>query len=164
MKPDPSSYRPTFQLAVRLLGLDVTKTNALARAYGDFDFESGWFDLVVELDAKEGYLEGYVKPLFRNLQVVSLRKDIREDNILQLFWETLLGVTSELLENQPRDQFATVIPLTGDLTSPDTDIFAIIGSVLRNAFVRAYLPRLQGEAQDIDWLQFKPGSIESPVK
>src|SRR5688572_18734542 len=47
MKLDPFSYRPTFQLAVRLLGLDVTKTNNLARAYGAFDFERGFFDLVI---------------------------------------------------------------------------------------------------------------------
>jgi hypothetical protein len=58
MKLDPFSYRPTFQLALRVLGLDVTKTNALARAYGRFDFERGWFDLVTELDVKEGALKG----------------------------------------------------------------------------------------------------------
>src|SRR5207248_3276293 len=64
MKLDPFSYRPTFQMAVRLLGLDVTKINLLTRAYGAFDFEGGWFDLVIEVDAKEGLLEGYVKPMF----------------------------------------------------------------------------------------------------
>ena len=36
MKFDPFSYRPTFQMATRLIGLDVTKTNDLARAYGKF--------------------------------------------------------------------------------------------------------------------------------
>src|SRR4051812_38902930 len=83
MRLDPFSYRPTFHMATRLLGLDVTKVNDLAIGYGAFDFERGWFDLVVEVDAKEGQLDGYVKPLFRNLKILSLRKDIKEDNVFQ---------------------------------------------------------------------------------
>ena len=36
----------------------------------------------------------------------------------------------------------------------------MIGNVLRNAFIRAYLPRLQGTAApDIDWLQFGPPEL-----
>jgi hypothetical protein len=163
MKLDPFSYRPTFQLAVRLIGLDVTKVNALARAYGAFDFEQGWFDLVVELDAKEGLVQGYMKPLFRNLQVLSLKKDIPEDDVMRVFWEALVGVTSEILENQPRDQFGTMIPLRGDLSSPETDILALVGNVLRNAFVRAYLPRLQGVAEELNTIEFGPGEITDPV-
>ena len=63
MTLDPFSYRPTFHMAVRLLGLDVTKINDLALAYGKFDFKRGWFDLVIESDSKEGQMTGYVKPL-----------------------------------------------------------------------------------------------------
>jgi len=51
MSFDPFSYRPTFHLAVRVLGLDVTKINDLARTYGKFDFKRGWFDLILETDA-----------------------------------------------------------------------------------------------------------------
>jgi hypothetical protein len=154
MKLDPFSYRPTFQLAIRLIGLDVTQTNALAKAYGKFDFERGFFDLVVELDAKEGRLEGYVKPLFRHLTVLSLEKDIRENNVLELFWEALVGVGAEVLQNQPRDQVGTYVPLSGDLARPDTDVLTVVGNVLRNAFIRAYLPRFERVAPDIDWLEF----------
>jgi hypothetical protein len=163
MKLDPFSYRPTFQLATRLIGLDVTKVNPMARAYGAFDFEAGWFDLVVEMDAKEGLLEGYAKPLFRNLQVFSAKRDIPEDDVFRVFWEALVGLTTEILENQPRDQFATLIRFKGDMSSPDMNILEIVGNVLHNAFVRAYLPRLEGEAQEIDGLQFSPGQITDAV-
>lgn len=162
MKLNPFSYRPTFELAVRLLALDVTKTNALARAYGDFDFEKGWFDLVVELKSQEGAVEGYVKPIFRDLKVLSLRKDIREDNVLNFFWETLVGATAELLKNQPRNQFATLVPLRGTVEDTRTDILVLIGNVLRNAFIRAYLPRLEGTTSDIDGLQFGKASVTDP--
>jgi hypothetical protein len=163
MKFDPFSYRPTFNLAVRLIGLDVTKTNQLTRAYGAFDFERGWFDLVVEMDAKEGNVEGYIKPLFRNLKVLSLRQDIKEDNVIEFFWEALIGVTTGILKNHPRDQFGTVINFKGDLTAPNTNIIEVIGNVLRNAFIRAYLPRLHGQATQDPLLQFSPGSVSDPI-
>src|SRR5205814_4757159 len=153
MKLDPFSYRPSFQLALRLVGLDVTKINSLTRAYGAFDFEKGFFDFVVELDCKEGTLEGYVKPLFRDIRIFSLKKDIAEDNIVQAFWEALLGFTTGVLKNQPRDQFGTVIPLRGEIDGPQTALLTALGNVLRNAFIRAYLPRLEGRTRDIDKLE-----------
>ena len=161
MKLDPFSYRPTFQLALRLLGLDLTKTNDLARAYGNFDFEHGWFDLVIELDVKEGALTGYVKPLFRDLSVFDLEKDTRTDAILAL-WEAVVGFASDLFKNQARDQVATLIPIRGQLEDPHADMAATIGNILRNAFVRAYLPKLQGIASEIHDLRFEPGSIGEP--
>src|SRR5206468_8055176 len=90
MTLNPFSYRPTFHMATRLLGLDVTSINDLAITYGKFDFKRGWFDLVLEADAKEGQLTGYAKPLFRNLKVFSLTQDLQEDSVLQFFWQLSL--------------------------------------------------------------------------
>lgn len=155
MTLDPFSYRPTFHLALRLLGLDVTKINDLALAYGKFDFKRGWFDLVVEADAKEGLMTGYIKPLFRDLKIFSLSEDIKEDNVLQFFWQALIGATTSVLKNRPRDQFGTLIPFTGDLSkATSADILATIGNLLRNAFIRAYLPRLENGQNEVDGLKF----------
>lgn len=155
---DPLAYRPTFRLALRLLGLDVRKLNALAVAYGKFDLEHGWFDLVVQLDAKHGQVDGYIKPVFTNLRVFDVRDDI-EVNLLATFWEALVGVGGALFKNQPHDRLATVIPLSGDLTGVKADLLATIGNLLRNAFVRAYLPQFQGTASDRQMLTFGPGEL-----
>ena len=155
MTLDPFSYRPTFHLTTRLLGLDVTKLNGLALAYGKFDFKRGWLDLVLETDSKEGQYTGYVKPLFRNLQVFSLVEDLKTSNVLQFFWQALVGTVTSVLKNQSRDQFGTLIPFTGDVsTTTSADIMATIGNILRNAFVRAYLPRLQSGQDVVEGLQF----------
>src|SRR6185369_12859262 len=98
----------------------------------------GWFDLVIEVDAKEGQVAGYVKPLFRNLKLFSLRQDIKEDDVPRFFWQAILGVAAAVFKNQPRDQFGTLIPFRGDASAPNTDVLATIGNVLRNAFIRAY--------------------------
>src|ERR1051325_596299 len=164
MTLDPFSYRPTFHLALRLLGLDVTQINDLALAYGKFDFKRGWFDLVVETDSKEGQIEGYVKPLFRGIKVFSLAEDIKQDNPLQFFWQALVGAATTILNNQPRDQFGTLIPFTADASgATTTDILGTIGNILRNAFVRAYLPRLETNSAALEGLQFEAPDIAAPV-
>lgn len=156
MTMDPMSYHPTFHLAVRLLGLDVTKLNDLALAYGKFDFKRGWFDLVVEADAKEGQLTGYAKPLFRDLKVFSVIEDVKDKNVLEYFWQALVGGATSLLKNWSRDQFGTLIPFSGDMTqTTKADILTTVGNILRNAFIRAYLPKLEGP-QQIEGLEFGP--------
>ena len=163
MTMDPFSYRPTFQLAVRLVNLDVKELNDLAMAYGAFDFEDGWFDLTIELNARAGRLEGYVQPLFRDLQIFSLEAAIQEGDVINAFWQALVGLTAQVFRNWPRDQFGTRIPIDGDVTDPQTSLLEIIGNTLRNAFVRAYLPRLEGVTPDVDWMRFSPGHITDPA-
>ncbi len=163
MTLDPFSYRPTFHMGLRLLGLDVTKINDLLLTYGKFDFKRGWFDLVIEVDSKEGMMTGYVKPLFRNLKAFSLKQDVKEDTALQFFWQALVGGVTYLLKNQPRDQFGTLIPFRGDATgTTTTDILATLGNILRNAFIRAYMPRLEA-TPTVEGLQFEAPSIVDPV-
>lgn len=160
MKMDPFSYRPTFHLATRVIGLDVTQINDLALTYGQFAFKQGFFDLVVEMDASEGQVTGYAKPLFRNLKVFDVVQDLKYDaNPLQFFWQALLGVATGVLTNQQRDQFGTLIPFTGDLSAPNADILTMVGNILRNAFVRAYLPRLENGTNEVEGMQFEPASI-----
>jgi hypothetical protein len=164
MTMDPFSYRPTFHLAFRLLGLDVTKLNDFALSYGKFDFERGWFDLVIEADSKEGQMTGYVKPLFRNLKVFSLTEDLKGESVLQAFWQALVGGVTSLLTNYRRDQFGTLIPFSATASGPtSTDILGTIGNVLRNAFVRAYLPYLEtGVATEGDF-QFEAPRFEESL-
>jgi hypothetical protein len=164
MTLDPFSYKPTFHVVLRLLGLDVTKINDLIRTYGKFDFKRGWFDLVIEADSKEGQLSGYVKPLFRNLKVFSLTQDLKEDNVLQFFWQALVGGITSVFKNQMRDQFGTLIPFSASAGgNTSTDILATLAHLLRNAFVRAYLPSLETSGQTNDGLTFGPADITDPV-
>jgi hypothetical protein len=163
MTLNPFSYRPTFHMGMRLLGLDATRLNELARAYGKFDFERGWFDLVIEADAKEGQLTGYAKPLFRNLKVFSLTEDLKDGNVLVNFWQALLGATTSVFKNYQRDQFGTLIPFVGDVSQATTvDILRTVGNVLRNAFIRAYLPRLETE-QQFEGIEFGPAEFVEAI-
>ncbi len=163
MTLDPFSYLPTFHLATRLLGLDLTKVNDVARSYGKFDFERGWLDLIIEADSREGQVSGYVKPLFRNPKIFSLKEDIKDENVLALFWQALLGVVKTGFKNWPRDQVGTVIPFTATPSGGSPDIVATLGNLLKNAFVRAYLPRLEKPADVPEGLEFQAPEISDPI-
>ena len=54
------------------------------------------------------------------------------------------------------------MPLTGDVSSPNEDYLATLFNVLRNAFIRAYLPRLEGVADDVNGLHFGKASVTDP--
>ncbi|MBV8781463.1 MAG: hypothetical protein JO353_08710 [Phycisphaerae bacterium] len=134
-------------------------------AYGGFDVKRGFFDLVLQVNANEGQVEGTVKPLFRNMVVFDLVKDIKEDrDPLQVFWQAVVGSVSFILSNQQRAQFGTLIPFSGTLSGPKLDLLATIGNVLRNAFIRAYLPRLeQTQAVEENDLHFGPPDLSAPI-
>ena len=142
---DPTSYRPTFNLAFRMLDLDLTLINGIARTYGGVDFEGGRFDLVLEAEADAGLVEGSVKPLFRNLKVFTLDGDVAKDDPLNSAWQLVVGLTGELLENQARDQFGTVVDFSLDGGGLDLSVIDVVGNVLRNAFVQALLPKLRDD-------------------
>jgi hypothetical protein len=98
------------------------------------------------------------------VKIVQIQKDASQDHLLQLCWEAIVGTTTEVFKNQRRDQFGTKIRFHGDLRNPRINLLEVIGNVMRNAFVRAYLPRLRRVAPDIGEMQFEPGSItDEPI-
>ncbi len=148
---DPSSQRPSFDIDARILGLPLLKIDSLISTYAPFDVEGGDMDLVLELVAEEGELEGYFKPLLHELDIFEWHEDfvVDGDNPFRALWESLVGLTSELFQNQPKDQVATTIPVSGRIESFDVGVLATIGNILENAFVRAYEARFNsGEVGD----------------
>ncbi len=142
---DPLEKGGDFDIDLTVKKIDLVKLNALARAYSGLDFSSGKGDFVLQLKAKDGRLDGYAKPLFKNLQIFSWKQDVQKDkkNPLQLAWEaTAQGITS-LFKNHEKDQFATKIPISGRIDDKSVGAFSAIINVLHNAFVKAYTPNLE---------------------
>jgi hypothetical protein len=79
-----------------------------------------------------------VKPLMKDLDVFELKED--SENPLKLAWQAVLAGIVKIFKNQPKDQFATKIPVSGTIDKKGIALWATIGNVLRNAFVRAFSP------------------------
>ncbi len=139
---DPYQERPTFVTAAQLTHVDLTKLNDYARAYGGFDFGSGRLDLYTEVAAAKGNFTGYVKPLITDLSIPNWNE--KPDNFLQRVWGVLVGVTAKLFRNHPKDRFATKVDFTGSFDNPDYSVWEIIRQVLKNTFVKAIPPGVEG--------------------
>lgn len=62
---DPFSDFDDFKFRLRATGIELRKLNDFASAYGKFDFNAGHGDVVIEAQAENGRLNGYIKPLLR---------------------------------------------------------------------------------------------------
>ncbi|SDS39568.1 protein of unknown function [Halopseudomonas litoralis] len=142
---DPLGRVDNLDLQLRMLGLDLTRINDFAAAYGKFDFRAGEGDLTMEIDIDDRQLTGYVKPLMRNVDVFDMDQDIRNEDkgFFRGLWEAIVHGGQEVLQNQRKDQFATRIELSGSLDDAEMSAFQAFIQILRNAFVEAFSTRFE---------------------
>jgi hypothetical protein len=139
---NPLASTPTFKLLASVTNLDLTALNNFLRAYAAFDVARGKFSLLADVAAANGRYQGYAKPFFLDLQVFDLQKEARKKNPLQIVWEAIVGAITEIFRNQPQNQLATVIPISGSFQKgARVDLWTTIGGILQNAFVQALSPK-----------------------
>lgn len=143
MKLDPFADKPRFDMDARLEKTNMVLLNDFLRAYANIDVNSGKFGLYTEVATKNGKFDGYVKPLITDLDIVEWTKE--EGNFLQIAYESLIGTAAWILKNHRKDQLATKVYLSGDLSKPNVGIGGAILTVLQNAFVSALKPTIDRE-------------------
>lgn len=118
---DPFSDFDDFQFRLRATGIELRRLNDFASAYGKFDFNAGHGDLVIEAQAQDGRLNGYIKPLLRDVDVFNWQQDVENKNkgLFRSIWEALVGASETVLKNQPKNQFATRVELSGSVHKQD---------------------------------------------
>ena len=140
----PDEKGPDFDLAVSIHDTDMRLMNDLLRAYGKFDVAAGAFSFFCELKVKDGTVDGYVKPLFREMKVYDARKDA-EKSLFRKLYERLVGGVAKLLENRQRHEVATEAHLSGPVDTAHASTFEVIVRLVQNAFFRAILPGFDAE-------------------
>jgi hypothetical protein len=127
---------PDLDMDMKFENVNLTALNDFFEAYAKIDIEKGDFNLYSELAVKEGSINGYVKPLFNNLKVVDWKEDKKQP--VKLVWESIAGALVELFENQPKNQFATRVPLKGNIANVEAPFWPTLWNIFRNAFVEAF--------------------------
>jgi len=135
----PEVSGPDFDTDVRIEPTPMPSMNNLWRAYGGFDVVGGLFSFYSELKVKNGAISGYVKPIFKDIDVYDARQD-KDKNVFQKIYEGVIGGISWMLENSPRDEVATVTPVSGKLQNPETGTWEAVLGLIQNAFFKAILP------------------------
>ncbi len=144
----PENHGPDFDVNARVEDLDLPKLNDLLRATAKMDVAEGQLNVFSEATVKNGQVQGYVKPLFRDLKVYEKEKDA-DKKLSQKVKEKAIDVASKVLKNHPRKEVATVVPIAGPIENPQLGTWPTIAGLLRNAFFKAILPGFEREAQQI---------------
>lgn len=150
---DPLGAPDSFDFRLRVMDIDLTRLNDLARAYAALDFESGSGEFVMELEADDRQLRGYAKPLLHDIGIFSWQGDVADGsrNPFRIAWEAVAEGVTRLFRNRPADQFGTRIEIRGELGDADLGTWGAIVGILRNAFVEALQPYFEDT-----WLPSRP--------
>jgi hypothetical protein len=130
---------PAFNVGIRIENVDATKMNDLFRAYGRFDAASGHFFLYSEMAAKDGVITGYVKPLFKDLEVYAKEQD-KSKSIARKAYERVVGGVAKILKNRRREEVATKATVLGRIDNPKVPIIDVVVRLVQNAFFKEILP------------------------
>jgi hypothetical protein len=133
---------PDFDLSLAVEGTKLTAMSDLLRTYVNFGADAGTFSLYTQIRVANGHIEGYVKPLFKDLAVHTDEKG----GLGHKIYNRLVQAASKLLENR-NDQVATEISLAGPVKSPRTSTtWEVIGNLVQNAFFKAILPGFEKQS------------------
>jgi hypothetical protein len=124
---------PDLDVEFSLKDLELSGYNDAFQEYAKLDVEAGTFELYSEFILKDSLLNGYVKPIIRNLQFFSFKE--KQENIISGIWQGAAEILKRAVENDEEKQVASKIPIKGKITNLNKDILKSILSLLKNAFI-----------------------------
>ncbi|MFY9820827.1 MAG: DUF748 domain-containing protein [Thermoanaerobaculia bacterium] len=134
---------PNFNFLIAVEHASLPSLNDLLRSYGKLDVAGGTFSVYSEVKVHDGRIDGYVKPLFADVQVYDPKQD-KDKPVLKKLYEKVVGGVAHVLENR-RGEDATVADLSGSLSTPQTSTWEVVGNLVKNAFVKAIVPGFEKE-------------------
>ena len=156
---DPLAPKPTFTMNGELLKVPLEQLNTYFMAYGDFEIKGGQLDLYTEMAASNGSVKGYVKPILLHTAVNVWSG--HETKAAQYVIEPLVALLSLIMKNWSHDQFATTIPVSGNFDDPRLDSWTAFINLLKNAWVEALKPGLNGSVNLPAGQDAKPLPVEN---
>lgn len=133
---------PDMKVKGKLEQVNLPSLNDYARTAAGIDFTTGTLNVYSDITVKDGRVSGFVKPLATDISLIDLEEDA---NPIGVVWESIVSVLLEIFQNQPRDQFATQVELTGTIKNPDTNFWSTIRGIFKNAFIEAYSRNFEPE-------------------
>jgi hypothetical protein len=137
---DPFASQPTFDMEAALDKMNLTDANNFLRHYTKVKVSSGIFSLYVEAAAAKGKINGYAKPMFKNLKIMNPKKN--DLNPVEALYQGAVQLVAKVLENPQHKTVATKVLIQGNIDDPQTNLISIIGYLLRHAFLHALLPQV----------------------
>ena len=112
----PNKKGPDIDLRIAIEDTDMRLMNDLFRSYGNFDVVAGRFSFFSDISVRDGNMNGYVKPLFHEMDVYDQRQDKEKNVFRKLYegaWAGFPGFSRILLvmKSPPRSRFPASFPI-----------------------------------------------------
>lgn len=143
-KIDVMKRIPNLDMEFSLQKADVRALNETSLKFAGVDFARGTFELYAEAAIADGYLKGYIKPMFIDTELIGEE----DQGFFEKLWEGFVGVFKFLFKNQGTDTLATRTPFEGDLNEIDTGVFKTVLNIFKNAWFSAFTPDVE---EDINY-------------
>jgi uncharacterized protein DUF748 len=124
---------PEFDFNLKLDEVNLPALNDFFKAYAKVDAESGTLSLYSELALIDKNLDGYFKPLTKDIKILDWKNE--EENTFGKLWEALIGLAGNVIENQRKDQIGSKIPINGNLDNTNVGTWKALISLLKNAYL-----------------------------
>lgn len=156
MRFNPLESRPTYELAFELKELKLPELNSYLRYYLGVIARDGQFSLSAESVAREGWFRGYVKPVVKELDILKIKQDTK--SVGETIKAFFVKIMAQIFENKAAEQLATKIEFSGRFEDPEISIWEAVVRFLRNAFVEALQPGLEGSVSPTQAGKPSPGN------
>ncbi|PKL15653.1 MAG: hypothetical protein CVV49_20285 [Spirochaetae bacterium HGW-Spirochaetae-5] len=124
---------PDFDINLKIEQMKLTQLNAFLKAYGPIDLTSGEFDFYMEMASRNGKIAGYLKPVFKNMDVRAGREE-KDNSFKETSFEVITALVNVILKNRNTKLLAAEFPIEGDLKNPEVNIWKGIRSLIANHF------------------------------
>jgi hypothetical protein len=133
-----------FDVHLQLVDAQLPDLNPVFRTYAGMDVAQGQCSIYSELTVRQGRLEGYIKPILKDVKVYDRRKD-RGKPLGKRIELHLVQFLADVLKNRSTGEVATVTRLSGPTSDPRANEWETLRKLLGNAFIRAILPGFLSE-------------------
>lgn len=140
----PETKGPDFDLNVAVRDTRLDSMNNLVRAYSNLDLSGGKFAMDLDVHIKDGRINGYIEPFFKDM-VVSDRRNESEKKLSHTLYVTFVKVVAKVFKDRERNTVATRATISGTVQDPKVSTTQIIGNLIKNAFFHAILPGIEKE-------------------
>jgi len=138
----PETQGPDFDLNVAVRDTRLASMDNLVRAYSNLDITGGQFAMDLDVHIKNGQINGYIQPFFKDM-VVSDRRNESEKKLSHTLYVTLVNVVAKVFKDRERNTVATRATISGTVQDPKISTTEIIGNLIKNAFFHSILPGIE---------------------
>jgi hypothetical protein len=121
--------------------------NNFLLAHAGIDVAEGLFSVYTEITVKEGKVDGYLKPLIKNLKIYDKQKD-KNKPFMKRAEMHLLQFLADIFKNSSTRNVATVVHISGPTGKLEADEWKAIRKLIGNGFSKAILPGFMNQSNE----------------